>query len=129
MKLCDIRKFLVDAHDENGDSIDSLAIGESLIVRTQPEFDDEYKNTPGWDKLPILFQAEVVGGTTFEDPGDGMKIDIVFKIEDKFYKASAYYSSWEGTSWDYNTTYEVEPVQITKTEYHLPKKVKPQSTE
>lgn len=48
---------------------------------------------------------------------DGGQISVVIKIGDFFLKDVGYYSSWDSDQWE-NEWIEVEPVQVTVTQYH-----------
>jgi hypothetical protein len=52
----------------------------------------------------------------FGGEGKGDDLWSVFQIGDQFFKKSGYYSSWNGSSWEYDFV-EVTPVPVTKTEY------------
>lgn len=79
----------------------------------------------GWDSWwrdePIVFtvkgqeiSAERV--SSFGGEGQGDDLWIVIKIGDQFFKKSGYYNSWDGGAYD-GELFEVEPVQVTRTEY------------
>lgn len=49
--------------------------------------------------------------------GQGDSYYGIFSIGDQFFRMDGYYSSWDGISWDGVSLYEVEPQQVTITEY------------
>jgi hypothetical protein len=52
------------------------------------------------------------------DYGDHDTQFMIFKVGDKYFEVSGYYSSWDGSSYEYMDFYEVKPVEVKKVEYH-----------
>lgn len=63
--------------------------------------------------LGIIEFVEQFGGE-----GKGDEYWIVFKINNQYFKVSAYYDSWNGVNWNETASLiEVEPKEVTKIEY------------
>lgn len=52
--------------------------------------------------------------------GDGETRFIVIKVGEQLFQYNGYYSSWDGTEWD-DDLYEVEPYDVTVTQYRVKK--------
>lgn len=53
----------------------------------------------------------------FGGEGQGDTRYVVFSVGEKFYKVEGYYASWDGTTWDDPTPFEVRPKEVTVIEY------------
>lgn len=53
----------------------------------------------------------------FGGEGQGDQRWVVFSVGDTIYKVEGYYTSWEGDNWDNAEPYEVEPVEVSVTQY------------
>lgn len=74
----------------------------------------EYEVSNSLNFLPGIGEVKFI--EDFGGEGQGDHAHVVFEIAGKTYKIDGYYNSWEGTEWN-EEAYEVEPVQVTKTEY------------
>jgi hypothetical protein len=71
-----------------------------------------------WAKTAVLpsgpaYIVEDVGG----GEGDGEERYVVFQVGDQFFQVDGYYASWDGTTWEDTTPYEVKPKEVTVIQY------------
>lgn len=69
------------------------------------------------DEMPVIEgfgQLEVVDRQGGE--GDGAEISVVIKAGDRYFRKTGYYSSWGESEMD-SAVSEVQPVEVTRTEY------------
>lgn len=84
---------------------------ESLHTKAHTE-------TYDWAKTAVLpsgpaYIVEDVGG----GEGDGEERYVVFQVADQFFQVDGYYASWDGTTWEDTTPYEVKPKEVTVIQY------------
>lgn len=49
--------------------------------------------------------------------GDGEERFVVFQVGDQFFQVDGYYASWDGTTWEDTTPYEVKAKEVTVIQY------------
>jgi len=81
-------------------------------------WDAFYESIAWGDKTPLLASGKVKleedhGG----GEGDGEERFVVFSVNGQYFEVVGYYASWDGTTWDDLTIYEVEPVQVQVTKF------------
>lgn len=59
-----------------------------------------------------MFLAEEWGGE-----GQGESAGFIVEIADRFFRHKGFYSSWNGTDWDYHEWEEVLPYKVEVTKY------------
>jgi hypothetical protein len=116
----DIKQEILDWYNTNdeGETADYFDeawedFNESLV--TKKNADERGWTTPALASGPAYKVAEYGG------EGQGDDLWVVFQVGDQFFKVEGYYSSWDGGRYDDPTPYEVEPVQVTVTEYRAKK--------
>ena len=75
---------------------------------------ENYGNTIETVEIEGFGLAE--GVTSHGGEGEGDQRWIVFKIGERYFRTTGFYSSWDGTEW-YNDLAEVKPVEVKKIEY------------
>lgn len=119
----DIKQEILDWYNENetgekSDELDSEVWDEFYYSLTSKDYAE---------RNPAATTATLASGPayTVEDfGGEGMGDTryVVFSVGDQFFQVYGYYASWDGTTWDNPTPFEVEPVQVMVTEYREKKK-------
>lgn len=59
-------------------------------------------------------------GVTYEvirEERDDSDMELVIKIDENYFSMVGAYDSWNGTSWEFAELVQVEPIQVTTTEY------------
>jgi hypothetical protein len=53
----------------------------------------------------------------FGGEGQGETRYVVFQVGEQFFRVDGYYASWDGTTWEDPTPYEVTPKEVTVIRY------------
>lgn len=65
----------------------------------------------------ILPSGNVYLVEDFGGEGQGDERWVVFSVGDQLFRVEGSYASWDGTTWDYPSLEEVEPIEVVKIEY------------
>jgi hypothetical protein len=107
-------KSLLELHKKKVCSLLEYSIGDIIQVKDTdepPTLGWDSATNPAWEAIPSLLTATIVGGSRFEDPGDGQESNI-----------PGYYSSWDSSQLDISDMYEADRVEVVKVEFHPKKK-------
>lgn len=122
MAVTDIKQEILDWYNTNdtgekAEYFDEIweEFYEELITK---EHYEKYKDShPQWASVPVLPSGPVWLVEDFGGEGMGDTRYVVFQIGDQFFQVDGYYASWDGTTWEDPSPYEVKPVEVTKIEY------------
>lgn len=94
----------------------------SFTVR---ELEDAFNETDYyWDDIDEDAEIDLKGFGKLEfvedfgGEGQGDTMWVVFKVQDRYFRKTAYYDSWNGASWD-SSLEEVEPKEKVITVYEV----------
>lgn len=120
MAVTDIAQEILDWWNVNDTGEEADYIGdiwsefyESLMTKERHESGNKYS----WETVPVLPSGPVFLVEDFGGEGMGDTRYVVFSVGDQFFKVEGYYASWDGTTWDDPTPFEVKPVEKTVIEY------------
>jgi hypothetical protein len=107
--MADIKQEILDWYNSQLESDEKVEYFDEVW----PEFYEEI-----WGSGSVTLAS---GDTkTLEDfggEGQGDQRWVVFAVGDKIYRVDGYYASWDGTTWEDPTPYEVKPVEVTVVKY------------
>src|SRR2546426_1106570 len=66
-----------------------------------------------WANAPVLPSGPAYKVEDFGGEGQGDQRYVVFSVSDQFFKVEGYYASWDGTTWEDTTPFEVKPTEVT----------------
>jgi hypothetical protein len=118
-------KSLLELHKKKVCSLLEYSIGDIIQVKDTdepPTLGWDSATNPAWEAIPSLLTATIVGGSRFEDPGDGQESNIAIEVEGNLYVIPGYYSSWDSSQLDISDMYEADRVEVVKVEFHPKKK-------
>lgn len=95
---------------------------ESIGSYVWEEFYGSLRSKDQVERTPSFTTATLASGPAYlvEDfggEGQGVERWVVFSVGGQFFEADGYYASWDGTTWEDPTPYEVEAVQVMVTQY------------
>lgn len=70
-----------------------------------------------WCHAPVLPSGPAYLVEDFGGEGQGETRYVVFSVGDQFFQVEGYYASWDGTTWEDPTPYEVTPKEVTVIRY------------
>lgn len=119
MTVTNISQEILDWYNVNdvgveATSVDSEVWGEFYEAITTKEHTERYEwaNTATLPSGPA-YVVEDFGGSE----GDGEERYVVFQVGDQFFKVEGYYASWDGTTWEDTTPFEVVGKPVTVIQY------------
>lgn len=118
MTKIDIEQEIVDWYNTND-------IGVTASELDSDVWDEFYESVAWSSAKPILASGKVNLEEDFGGEGQGDQRYVVWSIGEgdakQYFKVSGYYASWDGTTWDDLTPYEVEPFERTVIEFRRKK--------
>ena len=100
-----------------------IGVVEGTEPFTAEDIEEAISTVEDFDYYELEHDTVTIPGIGTTEPvdrfgGEGMGDErwVVFKLENRLFRISGYYSSWEGTEW-YEDVTEVKPVEVVKTEY------------
>lgn len=70
-----------------------------------------------WANTPVLPSGPAYVVEDFGGEGMGEDRYVVFSVGDQFFKVDGYYASWDGTTWEDPTPFEVAAKPVTVIKY------------
>jgi hypothetical protein len=104
------------SEEEKETSINSEVWEEFYWAITTKERADAHGTKTATLESGPAYSVEDFGGE-----GQGETRYVVFQVADQFFRVDGYYASWDGTTWEDPTPYEVEPREVTVIRYERKK--------
>ena len=122
MAVTNIEQEILDWYNVNdtGETADSVydawdEFYENLM--TKENYEKNKDKGYSWCNTPMLPSGAAWLAEDFGGEGMGDTRYVVFQVGDQFFRVDGYYASWDGTTWEDPTPYEVKPVEVTVIEY------------
>lgn len=116
-----IAQEIIDWYKEEADEE-----GEVYLYQAISEFAYSLYTREQLAAFPSRITVQLASGPAymlenFGGEGQGDTRYVVFEVDGTIYRMDGYYASWDGDNWGGTEPYEVEPVEVSVTEYHRKK--------
>lgn len=117
MAVTDITQEILDWFNVNDTGEETDSIGEAWSEFYDTLHEKDYIEKYEWANAPVLPSGPAYLVEDFGGEGQGEERWVVFSVGDQLFKVEGYYASWDGTTWDDPTPFEVKPKDVVVVRY------------
>jgi hypothetical protein len=118
MAVTNITQEILDWYNVNDSEVEATEIDtevweEFYYALSTKQYKENYPNAT----TPVLPSGPAYNVEDFGGEGQGEERWVVFSVGDQLFKVEGYYASWDGTTWDDPTPFEVKPKDVVVVRY------------